>query len=57
MERQPLNQPIPALAVAIGLTALAHKANANAARALGLPVSVVGLLVSGLLVIGAVRAS
>jgi hypothetical protein len=57
MEHQPLNQPIPALALALGVATLSHKANANAARALGLPISLVGLLVSGLLAVGAMRAA
>jgi hypothetical protein len=56
METNPLNKPVPALALAFGLTALSHKANANAARALGVPISIVALLVGGLLVIGGLRS-
>ena len=55
MDSNPLHKPIPAFALAFGLTALSHKANANAARALGMPISVVALLVGGLLIVGGLR--
>jgi hypothetical protein len=57
MNPNPLDKPVPALALAFGLTALSHKANANAARELGIPVSVVALLIGGLLVIGELRSN
>lgn len=56
MEANPLHKPVPAFALALGLTVLSHKANANAARALGVPISVVALLVGGLLIIGGLRS-
>ncbi len=44
-------QPLPALGLAVGTTAVAHWATANAARALRVPPVVLGLLI-GLTLIG-----
>lgn len=57
MNRSPLQEPAPALALAIGAAVLAHKANANAARSLGVPIAAVGLLIAGVLVVGGLRSN
>jgi hypothetical protein len=44
-------QPLPALGLAVGATAIAHLATANAARALGVPPLALGLLI-GLALVG-----
>lgn len=56
MNEDPLRRPIPALALALGLAALAHRANANAARALGVPTSAVVLLATGLIMVAGLRS-
>jgi hypothetical protein len=56
MKSNPLEQPAPALALAIGATMLSHKATRNAARALGVPVAVLSVLVASVLAMGALRS-
>ncbi len=56
MNKSPIHEPAPALALAIGAAVLAHKANANAARTLGVPVAVIGLLIAGALAVGGLRS-
>lgn len=47
MNRNQLDNPVIALSLAVGLALLAQRANANAARALGVPISAVALLGGG----------
>jgi hypothetical protein len=56
MNKSPIHEPGPALALAIAAAVLAHKANANAARTLGVPVAVIGLLIAGALAVGGLRS-
>jgi hypothetical protein len=51
----PIRTPVPALAVALGLAYLAHRANANAARALGVPVTAIALLAACMIAVGGLR--
>lgn len=46
-------QPIPAVALALVVGYVAHKANANAAAPLGIPVALAGSAVGLMLVLGA----
>jgi hypothetical protein len=56
MDSSALRKPAPALALAIGLTIASHKANANAARALGIPSAAIGVLVAAALVVAGLRS-
>lgn len=52
MKPNPLDKPVPALALAVGLAVLSQKATGKAARSLGIPVVVLSLLLAGALAIG-----
>lgn len=52
MHKDPFRRPVPALAVALGLAYLTHRANANAARALGVSATVIALLAAGVIAVG-----
>jgi hypothetical protein len=56
MNPNPLDQPAPALALALGVALLSHKATGNAARALGVPVAALSLLLAGALAVGGLRS-
>ncbi len=51
MNRNQLDNPVIALSLAVGLGLLAQQANANAARALGVPNSAVALLGGGAVIL------
>lgn len=51
MNRTQLDNPVIALSLAVGLALLAQRANANAARALGVPLSAVALLGGGAVIL------
>jgi hypothetical protein len=53
MKPNPLEQPAPALALAIGATLLSHNATKNAARSLGVPVATLSLLLAGVVAVSA----
>lgn len=53
MKPNPLEQPAPALVLAVGAVFLSHKATANAARALGVPLAALSLLLAGVVAVGA----
>lgn len=55
MNPNPLEQPVPALAVAVGLAVLSQKATGKAARALGAPVAALSLLLAGALARGELK--
>jgi hypothetical protein len=55
MESDLFRQPAPAIAAAIGIAYLSHKANANAARSLGVPISALAIIVTGALALGGIR--
>lgn len=57
MERQGYQHAMPGLAMAVLAGLAAHRANVNAARALGVPVGVVALLVALALAAAGARAS
>ena len=52
MEPNLFRQPAPALAAAIGIAFLSYRANANAARSLGVPISAIALIIAGALALG-----
>ena len=56
MKPNPLDQPVPALAVAVGLAVLSQKATGKAARTLGVPVVVLSLLMAAALAVGEMRS-
>lgn len=56
MKPNPLDQPAPALVVALGAALLSHKATRNAACALGIPVAALSLLLAGALAVGGLRS-
>jgi hypothetical protein len=56
MNPNPLEQPVPALAVAVGLAVLSQKATGKAARALGVPVAVLSVLLAGALALGELKS-
>lgn len=56
MKSNPLEQPIPALALAFGAALLSHKAIGNAARVLGVPVAALSLALAGALAAGGLRS-
>ena len=56
MNPNPFEQPVPALAVAVGLAVLSQKATGKAARALGVPVAVPSLLLAGALAVGELKS-
>jgi hypothetical protein len=56
METNPLERPVPALALAVGLAVLSQKATGKAARALGVPVVVLSVLLAGALAIGELKS-
>jgi hypothetical protein len=56
MEPNPLERPVPALALAVGLAVLSQKATGKAARALGVPVVVLSVLLAGALAIGELKS-
>jgi hypothetical protein len=49
-------KPVPAVAIAVGVAVVAHKANENAARALGVPLlaisAIIALILGGLALLG-----
>lgn len=51
MNRNQLENPVIALSLAVGLALLTRQANANAARALGVPISAVALLGGGAVIL------
>jgi hypothetical protein len=51
MNRNQLDNPVIALSLAVGLALLAQQAKANAARALGVPISAVALLGGGAVIL------
>ena len=51
MDRNQLDNPVIALSLAVGLALLAQRVNANAARALGVPISAVALLGGGAVIL------
>jgi hypothetical protein len=55
MNKDPFRRPVPALAIALGLAYLTHRANANAARALSVPAAAVALLAAGVIAVGGLR--
>jgi hypothetical protein len=57
MKTKPIREPVPALTVALALAILSHRANVNAARALGVPVAAIALLLAGALAVGGVRST
>ncbi len=57
MKPNPLDQPAPALALALGAALLSHKATGNAARVLSVPVAALSLLLAGALAVGGLRSS
>lgn len=54
MNRNQLDKPVIALSLAVGLAFLAQRANTNAARALGVPISAVALLGGGAVVLSGI---
>jgi hypothetical protein len=56
MNPNPMRGPVPAIVLAVAFAVFSRKANANAARALGIPATVVALLVAGALAAGDARA-
>jgi hypothetical protein len=56
MDKDLFDKPVPALAIAIGLAFLTHRANANAARAIGVPVAAVALLAAGMIAVTGLRS-
>lgn len=56
MNSNPMRGPVPAIALAVAFAIISRKANANAGRALGIPATVVALLVAGALAVGGARS-
>lgn len=57
MKPNPLNQPAPAIVLALGAALLSHKATGNAARVLGVPTAALSSLIAAALVIGGLRSA
>jgi hypothetical protein len=57
MQTNPLRQPMPALLLAVALGILTHKANANAARSLGVPAPAVALLAGGVIAVSGIAST
>lgn len=54
MNRNQLDNPVIALSLAVGLALLARRANANAARALGISIPAVALLGGGAVILSGI---
>lgn len=54
MNRNPLDNPVIALSLAVGLALLAQRANANAARTLGVPIPAIALLGGGAVILSGI---
>ncbi len=54
MNRNQLDNPVIALSLAVGLALLAQRANANAARALGVSIPAVALLGGGAVILSGI---
>jgi hypothetical protein len=57
MKSSPLDQPAPALALALRAALFSHKATKNAARVFGIPVTALSLLLAGALSVGGLRSA
>ncbi|HEU5106733.1 MAG TPA: hypothetical protein VFU11_12950 [Solirubrobacterales bacterium] len=56
MKPNPFDQPAPALFLALGAAVLSHKATANAARVVGVPIAALSLLLAGALAVGGLQS-
>jgi hypothetical protein len=56
MDKDLFDKPVPALAIAVGLAFLTHRANAKAAKAIGVPAAAVALLAAGVIAVAGFRS-